>query len=581
MKRIEIKNFRAFKNKESIVFKPITLLVGPNNSGKSTIYNSLKLIKHSAPQERFAIPPVLDSKLGANFSHDSSQILNSRSKPLELHFKVQIIDGIYIDLKLQFKDLVLSHFSIEYNKKILIAEDYVDFKDFNGEEIQIFDNSFLDIALLKKLLKDYISKQLKQLEKNLNELDNLRGQWDDDFGLIDEKSKNIEEELQLTKLISSTLNSSFYELEPNEQILGVPEKEHAVIKDVLNDFEKLLNTKSFRNLNQEKFLTTHGKHFMWARENNVGDLSASFKLWDIILKFQIKQALNKSGIVKEIVNTQLFKYIDELFIPFIEKQITLAINDFTKIEKIPTFKSFKNKYIYLNEKTDSYFNEIVKYIFFLHELPPNDQAGLWFLNDWLKKFEIGTEVIPKKLNNDIGELFVRDMIGKKINIADMGFGVQQILCIIATPLKYFQNPKHYMNSDESECGGSDYGHRVDSPFLFLEEPESNLHPRWQSTLIELIVEMKRTFGIHFLIETHSEYMIRKLQYLIANNCNNISTDDVAIYYINRDQDVNRKEPKIKEIIIREDGILANSFGPGFFDEATKLTIDLLTVKNYN
>ena len=199
----------------------------------------------------------------------------------------------------------------------------------------------------------------------------------------------------------------------------------------------------------------------------------------------------------------------------------------------------------------------------------------------MKKFEIGTEVIPERLNNDIGELFILDMSGRKINVADMGFGVQQILAFISTPLKYFGNPKHYMNSDHSEYGGSDYGHREDSPFLFLEEPESNLHPRWQSTLIELIVEMKRTFGIHFLIETHSEYMIRKLQYLIGKKNYQIKSEEVAVYYINRDQDVSKKEPKMKEIIIREDGILANSFGPGFFDEATKLTIDLLTIKNYN
>jgi predicted ATPase len=67
--------------------------------------------------------------------------------------------------------------------------------------------------------------------------------------------------------------------------------------------------------------------------------------------------------------------------------------------------------------------------------------------------------------------------------------------------------------------------------------------------------------------------------LVAQN--KIDASEIALYYINSDEAVNKTEPKVKKIIIREDGILANSFGPGFFDEATRLTIDLLTVKNYN
>jgi hypothetical protein len=74
-------------------------------------------------------------------------------------------------------------------------------------------------------------------------------------------------------------------------------------------------------------------------------------------------------------------------------------------------------------------------------------------------------------------------------------------------------------------------------------------------------------------------MIRKLQFLIAHK--EINSNEISVYYLNRDEEVSKTEPKVKEIIIRNDGILANNFGPGFFDEASRLTIELLTIKNYN
>jgi energy-coupling factor transporter ATP-binding protein EcfA2 len=580
MKKIEIKNFRVLKDKQSIVFKPITILVGPNNSGKSTVYNSLKLIEHSNSFNRFQFPVVLDSKLGTNFSNDISQINADPKQPLEINFKVPFLEKIHLDLRLKYKDLVLFSYSLEYDKKVIFSEINTETMDFKGESVLTFENSFFDLSTLRILLKHYVVKQKKMLEVGLKKLDAIRGDWDD-LGMVDIEYNKLNEELKLTNRIGKTLNSDLFVLVPNDELIGLPENEQKQFSEMTKEFDRALNFKSFDNLKYGKLVRKYDDWILLATEKNFGELSTSFKFWVEILKYELKSNLGGIGITKEIIGSDLLKFMDDLFVPFIEIQIKKAIDQFTKIEKIPSTKSFKNKYVYLNEKADTYFNEVAKLIFFQQELPPNDRAGIDYINTWLKKFEIGTEVIPERLNNDIGELFILDMSGRKINVADMGFGVQQILAFISTPLKYFGNPKHYMNSDHSEYGGSDYGHREDSPFLFLEEPESNLHPRWQTTLIELIVEMKRTFGIHFLIETHSEYMIRKLQYLIGKKNYQIKSEEVAVYYINRDQDVSKKEPKMKEIIIREDGILANSFGPGFFDEATKLTIDLLTIKNYN
>jgi predicted ATPase len=117
-----------------------------------------------------------------------------------------------------------------------------------------------------------------------------------------------------------------------------------------------------------------------------------------------------------------------------------------------------------------------------------------------------------------------------------------------------------------------------------------LHPKLQSLLADFFVLTINNFpGFRFIIETHSEYFIRKLQYLTALNesSNNedieksISPDKSIIYYFNEerlDENGNRlniNEKKVKEIKIKKNGNLSSRFGSGFFDESVRLQFQLL------
>ncbi len=78
---------------------------------------------------------------------------------------------------------------------------------------------------------------------------------------------------------------------------------------------------------------------------------------------------------------------------------------------------------------------------------------------------------------------------------------------------------------------------------------------------------------NFIIETHSEYLIRKLQFLTASK--KVGTDKSIIYYFNADKYVTANEPKVKPIEIRKNGNLSDTFGPGFYDEISRLQFDLM------
>ena len=51
-----------------------------------------------------------------------------------------------------------------------------------------------------------------------------------------------------------------------------------------------------------------------------------------------------------------------------------------------------------------------------------------------------------------------------------------------------------------------------------------------------------------------------------------------IHYFNSDDNVSINEPKVKPIEINNRGILTDNFGPGFYDETTKLQFDLMKIR---
>ena len=112
--------------------------------------------------------------------------------------------------------------------------------------------------------------------------------------------------------------------------------------------------------------------------------------------------------------------------------------------------------------------------------------------------------------------------------------------------------------------------------ILIEEPEQNLHPKLQSNLADLFCGLNKEYHYRFIIETHSEYLIRKTQVLVAKEGfkDNIALNEnnpFMVYYFDGE---NEKKPYYP-MEYRADGCFANDFGEGFFDEAEKLAFEIL------
>lgn len=93
----------------------------------------------------------------------------------------------------------------------------------------------------------------------------------------------------------------------------------------------------------------------------------------------------------------------------------------------------------------------------------------------------------------------------KVLITDVGFGVSQILPVLA--LCYYAPP------------GS---------IILLEQPEIHLHPSVQAGLADVLIDAVKNRQVQIVVESHSEHLLRRLQRRVAEQV--VSPEETALYF---------------------------------------------------
>ena len=208
-----------------------------------------------------------------------------------------------------------------------------------------------------------------------------------------------------------------------------------------------------------------------------------------------------------------------------------------------------------------------------------------FINKWIKIFGIGDRLSVKYDEEGLGATIrlhknSEDTIGRLLS--DEGYGITQLVSILLQIESAILSAKgeyvHRYHPANIGIDGYDYDKfHYEMKTICIEEPEIHLHPKYQSLLADMFVEAYQKYNIHFIIETHSEYLIRKLQTMVASKNNELGSGDVSIYYIASNDECDGVD-KVRKINIMEDGRLSSPFGTGFFDEADNLAMELLNIK---
>ncbi len=213
-----------------------------------------------------------------------------------------------------------------------------------------------------------------------------------------------------------------------------------------------------------------------------------------------------------------------------------------------------------------------------------------FMNKWVEELGIGKSVSVNVDDNGLGvQIRIHKTQGDEGRLlADEGYGITQLVSVLLQIEAIILNAKkpmtnNYLGMDHFKNLIDDYySETYEETTIAIEEPEIHLHPAYQSKLADMFLEAFEKYNIHFIVETHSEYLIRKLQVLVANKGdeteNHVNKEDVSILYVFSPKEVAKGAPQWKQIKICEDGRLDSPFGTGFFDEADNLAMEILRLK---
>jgi len=160
------------------------------------------------------------------------------------------------------------------------------------------------------------------------------------------------------------------------------------------------------------------------------------------------------------------------------------------------------------------------------------------VSDWLKKMGIAEAMVLERQGRSRYFEVVIEGEGRRANIMDVGFGVSQVLPMLV--LAYFV---------------------PQGATIIAEQPEIHLHPRAQVGLAELMTEVARERNVQFLIETHSEHIFRRLQFLIADE--QLTSEQCRLYFVDRAKD---RSARLERLEVDEYGRVSN-WPKQFFGDA--------------
>ena len=403
---IRTHNFKSFDDL-NIDLKPITLFLGPNNSGKSSILSILRILVQTLESNDISIPLLLDGILG-DFGTYKDIVFGNNTKR-------------NICVELSFKTFDIKNIKANYQE--------------NPEWNEIHDKKFGF-----RVNFGYRSKRREIVLKGLEILKN--GQ-----SLI--KTKYSEEsERQLLESIGE---------------INIP----IAIKSSISDYLR------FHNFLPRGLLLYPEK-----------DNSPVKKFYDVTIRDLIRDmSICSSDILRELLSVE---YIGAMRVP--PKRTFLYTGE--RRRRVGSNGESAGSIIALDDARGGSKSKNI-----LHNV-----------SLWMEKAQIASAIKINTISDRHYELKLKHPItNEEQNLADVGFGSSQIMPVLVGGYNLPQ--------------GSTY---------IVEEPEIHLHPRAQSELGEFLLDLYNR-NVQSVIETHSEYLILRLQQYVAEG--KIPPDHIKIYYV--------------------------------------------------
>ena len=595
METIGFTNFRNFKEFKTLPLEGVTFLVGPNNSGKSSITKACRLFAENVAntlQSSDYIQEMSDWVLGSFGKFNVTNVCKSFARAKNVAASDR--EDMSFHSRCGYFDISI-----------------VPSKNGRIQELRVYDIIDDCTWVCPKPTSAYNERK-------------EHGRTHADYNYLEYSNKLIQNILR-------------YVLKTKK---GLSEKYIAKLNDIIKDLEKDKTKHRIENSGSWDFIPFRFRLGTYLILENNGcpvnqlqnevDLPDEFKQFDgdeYVSHYKIIDSANLievDNFFKRIANDYecaVFDMSQRLFyMHAFDYEIQSSFRVDAKDDVSQIIKDFYKKH-YRDEwkKCSSYdVDGLDPYEYFLMtklagKIPKDikekrdafiDGSGQW-IKEWMCNLGIGKDFEIRSTNDgEILSVRIKNMSDQWIPLSDLGRGVSQLFLLLlrivfAIPFDYFDDSpiatqmrvemdsypenvheaalyKQEKEDAEFPDGYKRYSMSKKDQILFIvEEPEQNLHPALQSKLADLFLEVYKKFGINVLVETHSEYLIRKTQVLVAQQNKQADKSSVdspfKVYYIPQPED-----GKPYEMEYLPNGAFSNSFGAGFYDEASLLSFQVLT-----
>lgn len=467
LKSIRLKNFKSIADSGIIEFAPITIFVGPNNSGKSSIFQFLLALKKTL-ESRENVPISTRREIDYHDLGDFKDFvyLNDTSKSIDFELVFESPNSSRRKKSSRtYKHQIKSFSSITIGKNgQLYLKQYK--LQYDGRIIEINSTEDKKIGSIKGLFDE---KELKELDKIINDFikDREMARY-----VLPERNKEAKRGDILDAIKRSLTIYKFYFLMRSDFYgFGFPLGPLILIEDFIEvEGHKLSRRKS--RLSEKEKLRFEKIKTLKAYLDRIRNFDRYFR----------------------IIRSELPNSFNNLF--YIGPLRTYPQRYYPISGEIPIDVGFRG------EKA---IDVIVSY-------SKKSKEVLKKVNKWIKKFELGSNVRTVETEefhiaalNILHSKIKKGKRGKlNVNITDMGFGTSQVLPII---IEGFYVPENSM--------------------IMIEQPEVHLHPKMQADLADVLIDITKT-NKRLIIETHSEHLINRLQRRIAEG--EIAAESIKIYY---------------------------------------------------
>ena len=504
--KIGIQNFRVFKDYTEFELRPLTLLTGPNNSGKSSFTKLLLLLKNGLG--------YLDFKRGKHNLEDFKQVLNWEGKNDEIRIRLAAVIPFFgmVTISYIYKEGRVSKVEIEKDKITLLTYSNeirgpIDWAPWAGDN-SIYEYYSINI---EHLLKIIMTGDYQIIYSYLND-EGFVYEWINP-NEVPHSFKNFEGEIVNMDNINLLNYRDDHLIEGDNNVLSMYAIKNEISKihgqnllfslfikgeDKTAEFESILyelQNKSFHNLKLEDSIELDNfdvlNHFIW----NIPQLFDEARL--LFLAY-VKGAFKKYG--KENIHIEVSPLgkilFQEKWFNFesskkdsgesIISQLGNFNPEFSELFSQVDFISANrgNQRRVLQNESEVEIDKIVA------DFAEKNNQHLEFIERSFNLMGIPGKLVPLRYENTISVLYIEHE-EQRVSLADLGFGFSQLIPVF---LKIIMSKN----------------------ILIIEEPEANLHPDLQSKLADILhLAVKEFPKKTFIIETHSEYLIRKLQYLTA------------------------------------------------------------------